>query len=54
MGEIAYEEQDEESNFKQLLFLQVEDDEILLKWIEKSYDKHVSLNAKMKYFKSWL
>ena len=37
--------QDEESNFKQLLLLRDEDDEVLQKLIEKSYDKHMSLNA---------
>ena len=36
--------QDEESNFKQLL-LCADDDEVLWKYIEKSYDKHMSLNA---------
>ena len=35
----------EESNFKQVLLLRAEDDQVLRKWIEKSYDKHVSLNA---------
>lgn len=34
--------QEEESNFKQLLLLRAEDDEILQKWMEKSYDKHFS------------
>ena len=37
--------QDEESNFKKLLLLWAEDDEVLRKWIEKSYDKHMSLNG---------
>ena len=37
--------QDKESNFKQLLLLQAEDDEVLRKWIKKFYDKHVSPNA---------
>ena len=37
--------QGEESNFKQLLLLRAEDDEMLRKWIEKSYDKHMSPNA---------
>ena len=36
--------QDKESNFKQLLF-QAEDEEVIQKWIEKSYDKHMSPNA---------
>ena len=40
--------QDEESHFKQLLLLRVEYDEVLKKWIEKSYDKHVSPNAQNK------
>ena len=38
--------QDEESNFKQLLLLQVEDNEVHRKWIEKSHDKHASLIAR--------
>ena len=38
---------DEESNFKQLL-LRAEDYEVLRKWIEKSYDKHMSPNAQNK------
>ena len=29
----------------QLLLLRAEDDEVLRKWIEKSYDKHMSPNA---------
>ena len=37
--------QDVESNFKQLLILRAEDDEILRKWIKKSYDKHMSSNV---------
>ena len=37
--------QDEESNIKQLVLLRVEDNEVLRKSIEKSYDKHISLNA---------
>ena len=36
--------EDKKSNFKQLLLL-AEDDEVLRKWIEKSYDRHRSLNA---------
>ena len=36
--------QDEESNFKQLLLLRAGDNEVFQKWIEKSYDKHMSLN----------
>ena len=38
--------QDKESNFKQLLLLLAEDDEVLRKWIGKYFDKHMSLNAK--------
>ena len=37
--------QDEESSFKQLLLLRAEDNEVLQKSIEKSYDKHMSLNS---------
>ena len=44
----------DESNFKQLLVLQAEDNEVLQKWIEKSYDKHVSQNALNEIPKSWL
>ena len=36
--------QDKESNFKQLL-LQAEDNEVLRKWIKKSYDKQMYPNA---------
>ena len=32
--------QNKESNFKQLLLLQAEDDKVLRMWIEKCYDKH--------------
>ena len=31
--------QDEGSNFKQFLLIQAEDDEVLQKWFEKSYDE---------------
>ena len=41
------EKQDKESNFKQLL-LRAENDEVLQKWIEKSYDKHMIPNAQNK------
>ena len=37
--------QDEESNFKQLIHLRAENDEVLQKWIEKYCGKHMSLNA---------
>ena len=33
-----------ESNFKQLLLLQAEDDEVIQKWNEKSYGKHIRPN----------
>ena len=42
--------QEEESNFKQLLLLQAEDDKVLQRWIGNSYDKQF----RMKYYKSWL
>ena len=38
--------QDEESNFMKLLLLRAENDEVLQKWIEKSYDKLMGLNAR--------
>ena len=38
------DEQDEESNFMPLCHLQAEGYEMLQKWIDKSYDKHMSLN----------
>ena len=34
--------QDKESNFKLLILLRADDDEVLRKLIEKSYDKHMS------------
>ena len=37
--------QDEESNFKQFLLLRAEDNEVLRKWIEKSYDKNMNPNS---------
>ena len=37
--------QEEESNFKQLLLLQAEDDKVLQRWIGNSYDKHFSSGA---------
>ena len=37
--------QDGDSNFKQLFLLSADDYEILPKLIEKSYNKHMSLNA---------
>ena len=37
--------QDKESNFKQLILPRPENDEVLQKWIEKSYDKHIGPNA---------
>ena len=37
--------QEEESNFKQLLLLQAENDAVLQKWIGKSYDKHFNPDA---------
>ena len=42
------DKQDEESNFKKLFLLRAEDDEVLQKWIAKSYEKHMSLNAQNK------
>ena len=37
--------QDGKSNFNQLPLLWAEDDEVLRKWIEKSYDKYMSPNV---------
>ena len=42
---------DEESNFKELLLSQAEDDEVLRKWIEKSYDTHMCPNAQNEILK---
>ena len=46
--------QNNESNIKQLLLLRAEDDEVLQKWIEKTYDKYMARMLRIKYYKSCL